>query len=204
MFRDELHNLFPHDEQASRLSKQVFTLGEFLEKKAPDFKIPQLKRKAIVHGHCHHRSIMTLDNEKKVLDKSGLDYEVLPTTCCGMAGYFGYEKGEHYDVSIKAGEHVLLPAVRNAADETVIITDGFSCREQIEQETDRKAMHLAQVIQMALHEQKGDKTGALPEKKYVDGMKLKSPHKKRNLLIAAACLGLGISLVVMQKMSKQK
>lgn len=204
VFRDELHNLFPHDEQASRLSKQVFTLGEFLEKKAPDFKIPQLKRKAIVHGHCHHRSIMTLDNEKKVLDKSGLDYEVLPTTCCGMAGYFGYEKGEHYDVSIKAGEHVLLPAVRNAADETVIITDGFSCREQIEQETDRKAMHLAQVIQMALHEQKGEKTGALPEKKYVDGMKLKSPHKKRNLLIAAGCLGLGISIVVMQKISKQK
>jgi len=204
VFRDELHNLFPHDEQASRLSKQVFTLGEFLEKKAPDFKIPQLKRKAIVHGHCHHRSIMTLDNEKKVLDKSGLDYEVLPTTCCGMAGYFGYEKGDHYDVSIKAGEHVLLPAVRNAADETVIITDGFSCREQIEQETDRKAMHLAQVIQMALHEQKGDKTGALPEKKYVDGMKLKSPHKKRNLLIAAVCLGLGISIVAMRKISKQK
>src|SRR5438270_12139839 len=67
VFRDELHNLFPHNEQANRLSKQVFTLGEFLEKKAPDFKIPELKHKAIVHGHCHHRSIVKLDCEKKLL-----------------------------------------------------------------------------------------------------------------------------------------
>lgn len=204
VFRDELTNLFPHKEDANRLSKQVFTLGEFLEQKAPDFKIPQLKRKAIVHGHCHHKSIMKMDAEKAVLKKTGLDYEILQTTCCGMAGYFGYEKGEHYDVSIKAGELKLLPAVREADKNTVIITDGFSCREQIEQETNRKGMHLAQVIQMALHEQKGEKTGELPEKKYVDGMKLKSPHKKRNLLIAAACLGLGISIVVIQKMPKQK
>lgn len=164
VFRDELHNLFPNMENASRLSKQVFTLGEFLEKKAPDFKIPKLKRKAIVHGHCHHRSVMGLDNEKKILNKTGLDYEVLPTTCCGMAGYFGYEKGEHYDVSIKAGEQTLLPAVRNAANDTIIISDGFSCREQIEQETNRKGLHLAQVIQMGLHEKRGDTMGAFPEK----------------------------------------
>ena len=71
-----------------------------------------------------------------------------------MAGYFGYEKGDHYDVSIKAGERVLLPAVRKAARKTIIIADGFSCREQIEQETDRKGLHLAQVLQMALREGK--------------------------------------------------
>lgn len=192
VFRDELLNLFPHDEQASRLSKQVFTIGEFLDKKAPDFKVPQLKRKAVVHGHCHHRSIMGIDSEKKIMKNAGLDFEVLPTTCCGMAGYFGYEKGEHYDVSIKAGEQTLLPTVRNADPNTIIITDGFSCREQIEQETDRKGLHLAQVIQMALHDQQGDKTGALPEKKWVDGMELKNPKRKRNLLIAAACLTAGI------------
>ena len=199
VFRDELHNLFPHNEQASRLSKQVFTLGELLEKKASDFKIPELNRKAMVHGHCHHRSIMGIDSEKKILDKTGLDYEVLPTTCCGMAGYFGYEKGAHYDVSIKAGEQLLLPKVREADNETVIVTDGFSCREQIEQETDRKALHLAQVLKMALDEQKGVRVGALPEKRYVDGMALKNPHKVRNAVLLLGVVGVGLALLSLWK-----
>ena len=185
VFRDELHNLFPHNEQASRLSKQVFTLGEFLQQKAPDFSVPQLSGKAIVHGHCHHRSIMKLKNEEKVLDKTGLDYEVLPTTCCGMAGYFGYEKGSHYEVSIKAGESLLLPSVRKADAGTVIIADGFSCREQIAQQTDRQGLHLAQVLQMALRRQQ---PGNLPEKTYVDGMRLKAPHKTRNRLLLLGVL----------------
>jgi Fe-S oxidoreductase len=203
VFRDELHNLFPHSEQANRLSKQVFTLGEFLEKKAPDFKIPELKQKAIVHGHCHHRSIMKIDCEKKVLDKTGLNYEILPTTCCGMAGYFGYEKGKHYDVSIKAGEQLLLPKVREAEQSTIIITDGFSCREQIGQETERKGMHLAQVIQMALHEQRGEKTNLLPEKKYVDAMALKNPHKTRNNLLLLGAVALGVAAFMLLKKSKR-
>ena len=189
VFRDELHNLFPHREDASRLSKQVFTLAEFLEKKAPDFKVPALQGKAIVHGHCHHKSIMKMDCEKSLLKKTGLDYELLDTSCCGMAGYFGYEKGEHYDVSIKAGELKLLPAVRNADAHTIIITDGFSCREQIEQETDRKGMHLAQVLQMALRKGTPD---AYPEKRYVDGMQLKNQHKVRNTLLTLACIGIGV------------
>jgi Fe-S oxidoreductase len=154
VFRDELHNLFPHDQQAARLATQVFTLGEFLEKKAPDFKVPQIKAKAIVHGHCHHRSIMGMDNEKKILKKTALDFKILPTSCCGMAGYFGYEKGAHYEVSIKCGEQLLLPTVRNADSKTIIIADGFSCREMIEQETNRKGLHLAQVLQMGLRKQK--------------------------------------------------
>jgi len=199
VFRDELHNLFPHDEQASRLSKQVFTLGEFLEKKAPDFKIPELNRKAIVHGHCHHRSVMKMDCEKKVLQKTKLDFEVLPTTCCGMAGYFGYEKGKHYDVSIAAGEQTLLPAVRNADKQTIIISDGFSCREQIEQETERKGMHLAQVIQMALREKDGYKTDLLPEKKYVDAMTLKNPHKTRKNILILGVVAIGITTFMLLK-----
>lgn len=204
VFRDELHNLFPHDEQATRLSKQVFTLGEFLEKKAPDFKIPQLNRKAVVHGHCHHRSIMKIDCEKKVLEKTKLDYEVLPTTCCGMAGYFGYEKGKHYEVSIKAGEQTLLPAVRNADKQTLIISDGFSCREQIEQETERKGMHLAQVIQMALREKDGYRTDLLPEKKYVDAMALKNPYKRRNNLLLLGVVALGVTAYMLLKNNKSK
>jgi hypothetical protein len=89
--------------------------------------------------------------EEAVLNKLGLDYTALDAGCCGMAGAFGFEK-EHYDVSIKSGERVLLPAVRAASKDTLIIADGFSCREQIAQTTDRRALHLAQVIKLALEE----------------------------------------------------
>ncbi len=150
VFRDELCNLFPHDEDAQRLKGQTYTLAEFLKKFAPDFEVPELAGKAILHGHCQHKAIMTIEQEEKLLRKTGLELEVLDSGCCGMAGYFGYEKGEHYKVSIKAGERVLLPKVREASKETLIIADGFSCREQIEQETGRKAMHLAEVLRLAL------------------------------------------------------
>src|SRR2546423_3672617 len=151
VFRDELVNLFPNDENAQRLSKQAFLLSEFLEMHVPNYQPPKLQRKAVVHGHCHHKAIMGMGPELTMLKKLGLDFELLDSGCCGMAGSLGFEKA-HYDVSIKCGERVLLPAVRNAAKDTLIITDGFSCREQIAQTTDRQALHLAQVIQMALHE----------------------------------------------------
>jgi FAD/FMN-containing dehydrogenase/Fe-S oxidoreductase len=151
VFRDELKNLFPHDENAKRLSQQTFLLSEFLVQKAKHYQPPVLHRKAIVHGHCHHKSLLKMRDEESVLSKLGLDYHVLDSGCCGMAGAFGFEK-THYDVSIKAGERVLLPAVRDADEETLIITNGFSCREQIEQTTERHPLHVAQVIQMAIHE----------------------------------------------------
>ncbi|MEO6904212.1 MAG: FAD-binding and (Fe-S)-binding domain-containing protein [Bacteroidia bacterium] len=150
--RDELCNLFPDNHQAKRLKANVYTLAEFLEKKAVDFKIPELKRKAVVHGHCHHKAIMKMDAEKKIFKKMALDYQLLDSGCCGMAGCFGYEKGQHYDISIKAGERVLLPAVRNTEKATLVVADGFSCREQIDQQTDRKGIHLAQLLQLAIHE----------------------------------------------------
>jgi Fe-S oxidoreductase len=79
-----------------------------------------------------------------------IQFDAPATGCCGMAGAFGYERGDHYDVSIACGERVLLPAARQCSEDTLIIADGFSCREQIEQLTDRRPMHLAQVIQLAL------------------------------------------------------
>src|SRR5207237_9992163 len=100
-------------------------------------------RKALVHGHCHQKAVMGMDADQKLMDTLGLEYEVLDAGCCGMAGSFGFEKGDKYDVSVKAGERVLLPKVREASPETLIIADGFSCRTQIEQATERKAMHLA-------------------------------------------------------------
>ncbi len=178
VFRDEMCDLLLANEDAKRLKSQTYTIAEFLEKKAPDFKIPALKRKAVVHGHCHHKAIMQLESEEKVFDKMKLDYSVPESGCCGMAGYFGYLEGAQYDVSVKAGERVLLPAVREADNKTIIISDGYSCREQIEQMSDRKGMHTAQVIQMALREN-GESASAskqtnFPENKYVDGMKLHS------------------------------
>lgn len=150
VFRDEMGNLFPNNEDAKRLKQQTFTLAEFLKEEAEDFEIPKLNQKILLHGHCHHKAIMGMDEEIWLLQQMGLDYKLLKSGCCGMAGYFGYEKGSHYDVSIKAGERVLLPAVREADEETLILTDGFSCREQIKQETDREGMHIAQLLQMAL------------------------------------------------------
>jgi len=157
VFRDELLGLFPHDEDAKRLSRQTFLLSEFLEQRAEGYHPPQLRRRALVHGHCHHKALMKLDAEEATLSKLGLDYTVLDSGCCGMAGAFGFERGDHYDVSRKAGERVLLPAVRAASPDTLIIADGFSCREQIAQTTERRALHLAQVLQLALH---GDHEGA--------------------------------------------
>jgi Fe-S oxidoreductase len=168
VFRDELLNLFPHDEDARRLQAQTLTLAEFLTEKADAYELPQLRRKAIVHGHCHHKAIMRMHAEADVLDRLGLDYELLDSGCCGMAGSFGFEKGERYEVSMRAGERVLLPAVRGCAPDTLVIGDGFSCREQIAQATDRQALHLAQVLQMALREEgKERRAFPYPERQYV-------------------------------------
>lgn len=151
VFRDELTNLFPANEEAKRLRQQTYLLCEFLDKKAQDYTLPRLAGRAIVHGHCHYKAIMKMDAEERCLEKLGLDFEVLDSACCGMAGSFGFEKNT-YEVSIQCGERVLLPAVRHASPETLIIADGFSCREQIAQNTNRRALHLAQVIQMAIRQ----------------------------------------------------
>lgn len=163
-FRDELVSLFPDDLNAFRLSRQSFFLGEFLSKKTASFSPPELKRKALVHGHCSHKSIFTLDSEEQVMKKMGLDYTILDAGCCGVSGAFGFKKS-NYDLSVQLGERVLLPAVRGADKSTIIIADGFSCREQIAQMTDRRALHLAQVLCMALQREDGQ-VADYPERKF--------------------------------------
>jgi Fe-S oxidoreductase len=148
VFRDELTNLFHGNQDADRLSGQTFLLSEFLMSQVPDYKPPKLRRKALVHGHCHHKSVLHFNKEAELLKAMDLEADVLDSGCCGMAGAFGYEK-EHYDVSIRCGERVLLPAVRQATEDTLILADGFSCREQIQQDTPRKALHVAQALQLA-------------------------------------------------------
>ncbi len=148
VFRDELLNLLPGDPDARRLSEQTFLLSEFIEREMPGREWPQLARRAVVHGHCHQKALMKMTAEEKVLRRLGLDFEPLDSGCCGMAGPFGFE-AEHYDVSIQCGERVLLPAVRAASADTLIVTNGFSCREQIEQTTGRRTYHLAELLELS-------------------------------------------------------
>jgi FAD/FMN-containing dehydrogenase/Fe-S oxidoreductase len=190
VFRDELVNLFPQDENAKRLSQQTFLLSEFLEKNGNNFSVPQIRGKAIVQGHCHQKSLMGMESDARLFSQIGLEAEILDSGCCGMAGSFGFEAGERFDVSMKAGERVLLPAVRAAAADSVIIADGFSCREQIRQATGRQALHSAQVLQMALKKEFAH--ARHPEDDFVRRREIEHRSARRS---AAVVLAAGAALV---------
>lgn len=164
-FRDELPNMFANNPRATRLSRHVVTLAEFLTQHAADAPLPQLNRKAVVHGHCHQKAVMGADPDRQILEKIGLEAQLLDSGCCGMSGAFGF-KAEHYDVSLQIGELRLLPAVRDAPKTTLILADGFSCREQIRQTTDREALHLAEVLSLARASGPGGPTGEYPERRH--------------------------------------
>jgi FAD/FMN-containing dehydrogenase/Fe-S oxidoreductase len=192
VFRDEMHGLFPEPEQARRLAANTFTLSEFLEKRVVDYHPPRLSRAAIVQGHCHHKAIMRLKEEKRVMEKMGLDYEVLESGCCGMAGSFGYEK-DKYPVSIACGERSLLPAVRKAGLSTIVMADGFSCKEQIAQETNRHGLHLAEVLKMGLDESKEPRPMMCPERQFVG---LRKAAQKASMLRAGLITAGAVAIAV--------
>jgi FAD/FMN-containing dehydrogenase/Fe-S oxidoreductase len=152
VFKEELKNLLPEEHLSEKLSGQTMLLSEFIQKKASEFKFPQLKRKAMVQSHCHHKSIFKTDAEEKLFKRLGIEANLLDSGCCGMAGPFGFEAAK-YEVSQACGERVLLPAVRTAPADELVIADGFSCREQIRQSTDRYPLHLADVLKMALKDE---------------------------------------------------
>jgi Fe-S oxidoreductase len=149
VFRDELRNLFPADARAAKLRNQTFLLSEFLEHQVPGYTPPRLQKKVLLHGHCHHKSVMKLNDEESLLRKMGADLQSVDSGCCGMAGPFGFEK-DKYEVSQAVGERVLLPQVRKTPADAIIISDGFSCQEQIFQATGRRPIHLAQALQLAI------------------------------------------------------
>ena len=160
VFRDELQNLWPDREDVKQLGKHTKLLAEFLQE--VDFRPPRLDREAIIQGHCHQKSVMSMKHEKELLAEMGVDARELDSGCCGMAGSFGYERGDKYDVSIACGERVLLPEVRKAKTSTFIVADGFSCREQIAQQTDRHGLHVAEVMQLAFRDRREGPPGARP------------------------------------------
>ncbi|HEX6069228.1 MAG TPA: FAD-binding and (Fe-S)-binding domain-containing protein [Longimicrobiaceae bacterium] len=146
-FRDEMPDL-ARDDRARRVAENSFTLEEFLDA-LPDYRPGRLERRAIVHGHCHQKALVGMEPTRRLLDRvEGLEYRILDSGCCGMAGSFGYEEG-HFEVSKAIGERVLFPAVRSAPDD-LIVAPGYSCRSQIADFCDgRRALHTAELLALA-------------------------------------------------------
>jgi FAD/FMN-containing dehydrogenase/Fe-S oxidoreductase len=147
VLRDELRDLLREDPRAKRVADATLMLSELLER--DEVPVPRLAARAVMQGHCHHHAVMGLDAEIAVLRRMGIDLDRPDTGCCGMAGSFGFGRGARYDVSIAAGERGILPAVRAAPKDALVLANGFSCREQIAQGTDRRGLHLGEVLRLA-------------------------------------------------------
>jgi Fe-S oxidoreductase len=145
VFRDEASSLLPDDPRSAKVKQQVMLLSEFLAKHTPEFRPAATQKKLLLHVHCHQRAIFNFKDEVAALAATGGEVTLLDAGCCGMAGPFGFEQ-KSFDVSQALGERALLPAVRAADPGTVIVTGGFSCREQIAQNTSRRAVHPAEVL----------------------------------------------------------
>ena len=185
VFRDEMLDLLPHDQDAKRLHGQVFTLAEFLMRQ--DYKPPILGQEIVIHGHCHQKSIIGLEAEKELFKAMGAKAEILDDGCCGMAGSFGFE-GHKYDLSMQVYEHKLGPHLRQISSKKLVVADGFSCKTQIEQATGRRPLHLAQLIQIAKH---GD--GATDHRS--NGFDKEAKDKSKSIRNGALLLGgVGIAL----------
>ena len=147
VFKDELHELFPKDKRATFLGEQTWLLADWLAAKAPEFATGRLEgARILVHGHCHHKAVFGgAGSEIALLRQAGATVEPIQAGCCGMAGPFGFEAGK-FEVSKVIANQGLLPAVEAAAPETVIVADGFSCREQIAQLSSLRAVHFAEAL----------------------------------------------------------
>ncbi|MFF1293344.1 MULTISPECIES: FAD-binding and (Fe-S)-binding domain-containing protein [unclassified Streptomyces] len=142
--RTDLPELLHDDERAARLASRVVTFAEALERLAPDWRPPRVDRPAVGQTHCHQHAVLGDTSERRLREAAGLTGE-LAGGCCGLAGNFGFEKG-HFEVSRACAEEQLLPAVRAAADGTVVLADGFSCRTQLGQLAGVRGRHLAEVL----------------------------------------------------------
>jgi len=153
-FRDEVPAMIP-DERARRLAARALTFEEFLAREAKDGRLnlplKKIAERALLHGHCHQKAFNALSPVEQVLKLvPGLNVETIESSCCGMAGSFGYHS-ETIDVSLAMGELSLLPAARNAPADAIIVADGTSCRHQIHDGAGRDALHVARVLAMSLH-----------------------------------------------------
>jgi Fe-S oxidoreductase len=143
-FKDELIHFFPNGRLAKKLADQTVFFSDFMAEHLGGVPNGGVRKKALVHIHCHQHAVIKTEGERKLLDRLGLDYTIAPSGCCGMAGAFGFE-ADKYDVSQRIAERVLLPAVRDAKPDVAVVTNGFSCREQIEQGAHRRTLHIAEI-----------------------------------------------------------
>jgi FAD/FMN-containing dehydrogenase/Fe-S oxidoreductase len=147
VFRNELLEFFPTTPRAQKLSSQVWLLADWLSAHAPDWVAGRLSgAQILLHGHCHHKAIFGGPaSELALLRKAGAQVELINSTCCGMAGPFGFEK-KKFEISKAIANLDLLPAIEAAKPDTVIVADGFSCREQISHLAHRSSMHFVEVL----------------------------------------------------------
>jgi Fe-S oxidoreductase len=149
VFRDELLKLFPGNARAAALSKLAVGFAEYLQQRNWQPPAGAARQRALLHGHCHQKALSGIDAEGAMLRAAGFEVEAPDTGCCGMAGAFGM-KPAFYAASRAIGEAVLLPKVRSAGSRTLVVANGFSCREQIEQLGGRETLHLAEVLAQGL------------------------------------------------------
>jgi Fe-S oxidoreductase len=152
-FRDEIPAIIK-DARAQTLAQCAVTFEEFLAREAQagrlNLALAPIAARALVHGHCHQKSFDAFAAVETVLKLvPGLKVETIESSCCGMAGSFGYA-ADTIDVSLAMGELSLLPAVRKAGDDAIIVADGTSCRHQIHDGAGRAALHVARVLQQSL------------------------------------------------------
>ncbi|KAB8193054.1 FAD-binding protein [Nonomuraea phyllanthi] len=148
VFRDDAPNLLGHDRDAVRLAEQTVTLAELLTR-TDGWEPPRVERDAVCQPHCHQHAVLGHQADQELLERAGVRLRTV-SGCCGLAGDFGFTAG-HMDVSLACAEHELLPAIRDADPDTLIMADGFSCRTQIEHTChDRRPVHLAEVLAAGL------------------------------------------------------
>ena len=193
VFRDELTNMLPHDDDAARLARNVYHWPEFFRQQ--DVRLPQLRRRAVVWGHCHHKATGGIEPELELLREGlGMEVEEARGGCCGLAGSWGFEEGK-YDISMRCGEIGLIPAVRDADRDTFIVADGFSCKTQLEQAgLGRRALHTAEVMKIALENGAPGARGRQPERASQDppapSLAVRGGRTIGALAVAGAVIGL--------------
>ena len=195
VFKDELTGMLPHDDDAIRLAGNAMHFAEFFERY--ELPVPRLERKAILWGHCHHKATGGLEPEQSLLRRMGIDIESVSGGCCGLAGSWGFERG-HHEISMQCGEQALLPAVREADGDTLVIANGFSCKTQIAQsDAQRRALHVAQAMKMAREHGPAGVTATPPETPYLEAApEPKRPHRRRRIAataLAAAVVAIGVA-----------
>lgn len=185
VFRSDAIELFPDGQDVRKLREQTVTLAELLHDHTPGWQPPAVSRTALIQTHCHHHAIIGTDADQAVLRRAGVDARFLDSGCCGLAGNFGFEAG-HYEVSEACAERVLLPALRDADPDDVVLADGFSCRTQIEQgdSNGRQAVHLAELLRAGLT---GDHAGERPERQWAQRP---TPPSRGGRIATTAIVGL--------------